>query len=134
MQFIPHVLPIVTGTTVRFLNSDPTPHNVFSPDNEKYNLGTWPQKQTKDYTFNKCTKYPCVYTQLCRVHTEMEAFIVLLQNPFFAVTDKEGKYEIANVPPGTYQLAVWHAKAKAQPKPVTVDATKPATADFTLGK
>ena len=42
-QFIPHVLPVVVGTTVRFLNSDPTPHNVFSPDHEKYNLGTWPQ-------------------------------------------------------------------------------------------
>ena len=48
MQFIPHVLSIVAGTTVRFLNSDPTPHNVFSPDHEKYNLGTWPQGQTKD--------------------------------------------------------------------------------------
>ena len=70
---MPHVLPVVAGTTVKFLNSDPTPHNVFSPDNEKYNLGTWPQGQTKDYVFNKCTKFPCVYTQLCRVHPEMEA-------------------------------------------------------------
>ena len=39
-QFIPHVLPVLAGTKVAFLNSDPTPHNVFSPDNEKYNLGT----------------------------------------------------------------------------------------------
>jgi plastocyanin len=134
MQFIPHVLAVVAGTTVKFLNSDPTPHNVFSPDIEKYNLGTWPQGQTKDYTFNKCTKFPCVYTQLCRVHTEMEGFVVVLQNPFFAVTDKDGHYTIQNVSPGSYTLAVWHAKAKAQPKPVTVDATKPATVDFTLGR
>jgi len=134
MQFIPHVLPVVAGTTVRFLNSDPTPHNVFSPDNEKYNLGTWPQGQTKDHVFTKCAKFPCVYTQLCRVHPEMEGFIVVLQNPFFAVTDKDGRYEIQNVPPGTYQLAVWHAKAKAQPKSVTVDGTKPATIDFALAR
>ena len=133
-QFIPHVLPVIAGTVVRFLNSDPTPHNVFSPDNEKYNLGTWPQGETKDYTFAKCTKFPCVYTQLCRVHTEMEAYILVLQNPFFAVTTKEGTYEIANMPPGTYQLAVWHVKGKAQPKPVTVDASKPAVVDFVLGK
>jgi plastocyanin len=134
MQFIPHVLPVVAGTTVKFLNSDPTPHNVFSPDNEKYNLGTWPQGQTKDYTFNKCTKFPCVYTQLCRVHAEMEGYVVVLQNPFFAVTAKDGHYEIANVPPGNYTVAVWHAKAKAQPKPVTVNASNPATADFLLGR
>ena len=134
MQFIPHVLPVVAGTAVRFLNSDPTPHNVFSPDNEKYNLGTWPQGQAKDYTFSKCAKFPCVYTQLCRVHPEMEGFIVVLQNPFFAVTDKDGHYEIPNVAPGSYTLAVWHAKTKAQPKPVTVEAAKQAVVDFTLAR
>ena len=133
-QFIPHVLPVVVGTTVKFLNSDPTPHNVFSPDNEKYNLGTWPQGESKNYIFSKCAKAPCVYTQLCRVHPEMEGFIVVLQNPFFAVTTKDGHYEIENVPPGAYTLGVWHAKGKAQPKPVTVEAGKPMTVDFALGR
>ncbi len=94
MQFIPHVLPVVVGTTVKYLNSDPTPHNVFSPDYEKFNLGTWPQGQTKDHVYAKCAKAPCVYTQLCRVHPEMEGFVVVLQNPYFAVTDKEGHFEI----------------------------------------
>jgi plastocyanin len=134
MQFIPHVLPIVAGTTVKFLNSDPTPHNVFSPDNEKYNLGTWPQGQTKDYVFNKCAKPPCVYTQLCRVHSEMEGYVVVLQNPYFAVSGKDGHYTIDGVPPGSYTLAVWHQKAKTQPKPVTVEAGKPATVDFVLAR
>jgi plastocyanin len=134
MQFIPHVLPVVVGTTVRFLNSDPTPHNVFSPDNEKYNLGTWPQGQTKDHIFAKCAKAPCVYVQLCRLHPEMEGYIVVLQNPFFAVTDKDGHYKIDNVPPGAYSVAVWHAKGKSQPKPVMVDVSKAAVVDFVLGK
>lgn len=134
MQFIPHVLPVVAGATVKFLNSDPTPHNVFSPDNEKYNLGTWPQGQTKDYTFDKCKKLPCVYTQLCRVHPEMEGFVVVLQNPYFAVTARDGKYEIKDVPPGSYRLGVWDEKGKAAPKPVVVDATKPAVVDFTVKK
>jgi plastocyanin len=134
MQFVPHVLPIVAGTTVEFLNSDPTAHNVFSPDNEKYNLGTWPQGQTKSYAFTKCTKFPCVYTQLCRVHPEMEGFIVVLQNPYFAVTTRDGKYEIKDVPPGSHQLGVWHEKGKAAAQPVSVDASKPAVVDFTLKK
>jgi plastocyanin len=134
MQFMPHVLPIVAGTTVQFLNSDPTPHNVFSPDHEKYNLGTWPQGQKKSYTFDKCKTFPCVYTQLCRVHPEMEGFIVVVQNPYFAVTDRDGKYEIKDVPPGSYQVGVWDEKGKAAAKPVTVDASKPATVDFVVKK
>ena len=134
MQFIPHVLPVVLGTAVRFLNSDPTHHNVFSPNNEKYNLGTWPQGQTKDHVFSKCAKPPCVYTQLCLVHSEMEGYVVVFQNPFFAVTNKDGHYAIDNTPPGAYSLGVWHAKLKAQPKPVTVEAGKPAVVDFTLGR
>jgi plastocyanin len=134
MQFIPHVLPVVAGATVSFLNSDPTPHNVFSPDNEKFNLGTWQQGTAKPYTFSKCTKFPCAYTLLCRVHPEMEGFIVVLQNPYFAVSGKDGHYTIEGVPPGSYSLAVWHQKAKAQPKPVTVAADKVATADFALSR
>ena len=134
MQFVPHVLPVLTGTTVKFLNDDPTAHNVFSPDNEKFNLGTWPQGQTKDYAFSKCAKFPCVYSLLCRVHPEMEGYVVVLQNPYFAVSGKDGHYTIEGVPPGSYTLAVWHQKAKAQPKPVTVDAGKPATVDFVLAR
>ncbi len=134
MQFIPHVLPVVSGTTVKFLNSDPTPHNVFSPDFEKYNLGTWPTGQSKDYTFSKCTKFPCAYTQLCRVHPEMEGFVVVLQNPYFAITDKEGKFDIKGVPAGQYTVGVWHPKLKAQPKPVTVEAGKAATVSFDLAR
>jgi plastocyanin len=133
-QFVPHVLPVLAGTTVKFLNSDPTPHNVFSPDNEKYNLGTWPQGETKDYAFTKCTKAPCVYTQLCRVHPEMEGYVVVLQNPYFVLTNKDGHYQIDNVPPGSYTVAVWHAKGKTQPKPVTVDGSQPATVDFVLSR
>ncbi|HEY3381022.1 MAG TPA: carboxypeptidase regulatory-like domain-containing protein [Vicinamibacterales bacterium] len=133
-QFIPHVMPVVLGTVVKFLNSDPTPHNVFSPDFEKYNLGTWPQGQTKDRPFAACAKFPCVYTQLCRVHPEMEGFVVVVQNPYFGVTDKAGHFAIDGVPPGSYTLAVWHPKLKAQPKPVIVEAGKPATVDFVLAR
>ena len=134
MRFTPHVLPIVSGATISFLNSEPILHNVFSPDNEKYNLGTWPQGQTKDYAFTKCTKFPCVYTQLCRIHPEMEAFIVVLQNPFFAVSDKDGHYEVDDIPPGQYTVGVWHPKLKGSAKPVTVAAGKPVTVDFTLSR
>ncbi len=134
MQFVPHVMPIQSLGTVRFLNSDPTAHNVFSPDNEKFNLGTWPQGQSKEHTFNKCTKSPCVYTLLCRVHPEMEGYIVVLPNQYFAVSAKEGRYTINDVPAGSYTLAVWHQKGKAQPKPVKVEAGKTETVDFSVAR
>lgn len=133
MQFNPHVLPVVLGTTVKFLNSDPTPHNVFTPDFEKFNLGTWPQGQSKDRAFDKCAKFPCVYTLLCRVHAEMEGFIVVLQNSLFAVTDKAGHYTIENVPAGTYSVAVWHPKRKGKAQAATVGAG-PVKADFALSR
>lgn len=134
MKFVPRTLPILVGTTVKFLNSDPTQHNVFSPDYEKYNLGTWPEGQTKDRVFAKCVKAPCAYVQLCRIHPEMEAYVVVLQNPFFAVTDRDGHYRMENVPFGSYALGVWAAKGKAPVKPVTLDAAKPAPVDFVLGR
>ncbi len=134
MKFVPHVLPIVVGTTVKFTNSDTVAHNVFSPDGEKYNLGTFGPGLSKDHTFAKCAKFPCAYTQLCMIHPEMEGFIVVLQNPYFATTNDAGQFTIQGVPPGQYQVGVWQSKGKAAPKAVTVEAGKPATVDFAVGK
>jgi len=127
MQFLPHVIPVVTGTTVRFLNSDPVPHNVFSPEG-KYNLGTWPTGQARDYKFGK----PGVYTQLCRVHPEMEAFVVVLDTPHFAATDAAGRFEIKGVAAGKYKLVAWSEKLKSAQQEVTVESGKTLTVDLTL--
>ena len=127
MQFLPHVMPVATGTTVRFLNSDPVPHNVFSPEG-KYNLGTWPTGQAHDYKFDK----PGVYTQLCRVHPEMEAFVVVLDTPYFAATDAAGRFEIKGVAAGKYKLVAWSEKLKSAQQEVTVEGGKTLTVDLTL--
>jgi len=129
MQFIPHVLAVVKGTTVSFLNSDPVAHNVFSPEG-KYNLGTWPQGQTREHTFDK----PGVYTQLCRVHPEMEGYVVVLDTPHFAVTDGSGAYEIKGVAPGKYKMVAWSEKLKKWEQEVTVEGDKTATVDVTLAR
>jgi plastocyanin len=116
MTFIPHVLPVQTGTTVDFLNNDEVKHNVFSPDNEKYNLGTWPKGAVKQYTFTK----QGVYTQLCNVHPEMESFIIALDTPYFAVSDKDGNFELQGVPPGNYTIKVWHEKLRFKKQQIAV--------------
>lgn len=129
MEFIPHVLPVVVGTTVRFLNSDTVAHNVFSPEG-KYNLGTWPTGQTKDHVFDK----PGAYTQLCRVHPEMEGYVVVLDTPYFAKTDKGGEFEIKDVPAGKYKLVAWSEKLKRAEQDVTVEAGKVTAADVAMSR
>lgn len=130
LQFLPHVLPVVIGTTVDFLNSDSVLHNVFSPDAcaDRFNLGTFPQGQTKSFTFKKA----CFAALLCKVHPEMEGFVAALPTPYFAVTSPDGSYEIKDVPDGTYTVKVWHPTLKPAEKSVVV---KGATeAGFAIAK
>lgn len=127
MKFIPHVLPVVKGTTVRFLNSDPGRHNVFSPEGD-YNLGNWTRGETRNYTFDTSG----VYTQLCRRHDEMGAFVVVLDTPYFSTTDPVGAFEITNVPPGEYTLVAWSETLRTAEQPITVEAERPITVNLTL--
>ncbi len=130
MQFIPHVLPVLVGTTVDFLNSDAVLHNAFSPEDcaAKFNLGTWPQGQSKSYTFVK----ECVATVLCNVHPEMEGFVLALPTSYFAVTSADGSYQIKDVPDGTYTVKVWHPKMKKAQQSLTVAGA--TEANFQLAK
>jgi plastocyanin len=128
LVFVPRVLPIHQGTTVEFKNSDPTGHNVFTPDNEKYDLGTWPAGQVRKYTFSKTG----VYRQLCRVHDDMIAYIVVLDTRFFALSDKAGKFRIGGLPAGKYTVGVWHEKLVAADASVDVAAGKPTELNVTL--
>jgi plastocyanin len=127
MTFIPHVLAVQIGTTAKFLNSDPVLHNVFTPSKagNKFNLGSWPKGQTKPYTFDKAGEVRL----LCNVHPEMEAWVIVLPNPYFAKTGPDGSYTIANAPPGKYTLKVWHEKAKFAPLEVTVPASGDVTSN-----
>src|SRR5512142_228160 len=129
MQFTPHVLPIVVGTTVDFHNSDSVLHNVFSPDAsaDKFNLGTWPQGQVKSYTFKK----EGFAALLCKVHPEMEAYIAALPTPYFAVAKADGSYDIKGVPEGAQTVKTWNPKLKAGSKAVTVAASTEANFELT---
>lgn len=131
MVFIPHVLPIVAGTTVDFHNNDNVLHNVFTPDKcaEKFNLGTWAAGEVRSYTYKEVG---CVSVILCNVHPEMEAWVVVLQNSYFYKTAKDGLFTIENVPAGKYTLKVWHKKAKGSPQEVTVPQEGEVSVDFKM--
>jgi plastocyanin len=130
LMFVPHVMPILVGTTVDFQNSDAVLHNVFSPDAcaEKFNLGTWPKGQSKSFTFKK----ECFASLLCKVHPEMEGFVVAVPTPYFAVTKADGSFVILNVPDGSYKVKVWHPKLKGTENQVTVAGD--TAADFSIAR
>lgn len=134
MTFVPHVVVVQAGTTVEFLNSDPVGHNVYWPSisgNKKlsHNLGTWPKGDKKAFQFNDVG----VAGLLCNVHPEMNGYVVVVPTPYFAVTDKNGNYEIKNVPAGKYTLKTWSEDGKVTTQAVEVTASG-ATADLTVKK
>jgi plastocyanin len=122
LVFVPHVLPVLKGTTVDFKNSDTVKHNIFSSRKSPtvFNLGTYSAGVVRSVTFDKAG----VVTLLCNVHAEMSAYAVVVETPFFAVTDRQGNFTIAGVPPGSYQLSFWHEALASDPQSVTVEKGK----------
>lgn len=134
MAFIPHLVAVQQGTTVEFLNSDPVGHNVYWPSvsgNKKlaHNLGTWPKGEKKPFQFNDLG----VASLLCNVHPEMSGYVVVVPTPYFAVTDKDGNFEIKNVPAGKYTLKTWSEDGKPTTQAVDLSGAT-ATVDLTVRK
>ena len=113
--FIPHVLPVVKGSTVEFPNDDPIFHNVFSLSGARsFDLGRYPKGDSRSVTFEK----PGIVPVFCHLHSDMAAIILVLDNPFFAVPDAEGQYRIEGIPPGRYTLVAWHERSEPVEVPV----------------
>lgn len=132
LTFVPHVIAVQKGTTIDFPNSDLVRHNVFSPPecSKQFNLGTYDVGVVKHVTFDEAGEIPL----LCNVHAEMSAFVLVLENPYFSVTGRDGSFKIENVPPGTYKLSAWHEKLRTVTKDVTIEAGKTTSMDFQLKK
>jgi plastocyanin len=134
MAFIPHLVAVQQGTTVDFLNSDPVGHNVYWPSisgNKKlsHNLGTWPKGEKKPFQFNDLG----VASLLCNVHPEMSGYVVVVPTPYFAVTDKDGNFEIKGIPAGKYTLKTWSEDGKPTTQAVDASAAT-ATVELTVKK
>jgi plastocyanin len=131
LTFVPHILPVPVGATVHFPNNDKVDHNIFSLSRtNKFNLGSYTPGESKTVRFDK----PGIVELRCDVHAEMAAYIMVLKNPYFAVTDDQGRFEIPdskhleqngikeikNLPPGKYVLKTWHEKLKSKKQAVIV--------------
>ena len=128
MSFVPRILVVAAGDTVKFLNHDNVVHNVYSPDGEGYNLGSFKQEEERTFTFTKVGGY----TQLCSIHPEMLGFIYVAPGSFGVPVDAKGHFTMSGVPAGTYTLAVWNTHLKAPDKTVTVAAGQTVTEKLSL--
>ncbi|MFA5058919.1 MAG: carboxypeptidase regulatory-like domain-containing protein [Opitutaceae bacterium] len=130
-MFVPHILPIVVGTTVEWPNEDDIYHNVFSmSETAQFDLGLYDRNHpAKRVTFTK----PGRVDVFCAIHTKMHCILLVLPNPYFALADSRGRFVIKGVPPGVYQLRGWHERLPSQVREITVPEQGEIKVDFVLG-
>ena len=127
--FVPHVLAITTGTTVDFPNSDKFYHNVFSLSKTRpFDLGRYAAGSSRPVRFDRAG----IVRVFCDIHSHMNAYILVFNHPFFALTDGDGRYRIENVPPGTYGVIAWNEGTSTEARPITVPDGGVAELDFTV--
>ena len=128
-QYVPHVLALRTGQTLHVTTSDPTLHNVHGTctANGPFNFALVAPGQSRDLSFSQPELFPI----RCDVHPWMKAYVQVFAHPFFAVTDKNGHFEIDHVPSGAYTLAAWQEKYGVLRQSVRMDDGKTANASFT---
>ncbi|MBI4456290.1 MAG: carboxypeptidase-like regulatory domain-containing protein [Acidobacteria bacterium] len=104
LNFVPHVLAVRTGSTVRFENSDGMPCRVYSTSPAANFVLRLEAGKPTTITFD----HAGVIEVRCAQHSRQYAYILVKENPFFALTDAKGEYRISNVPPGRYTLQAWY--------------------------
>ncbi|MEE8541734.1 MAG: plastocyanin/azurin family copper-binding protein [Desulfobacterales bacterium] len=146
LTFMPHILPVPVGATVFFPNHDKVDHNVFSLSRtQKFNFGSYKPGENKSIRFDK----PGIVELRCDVHAEMMAYIMVMKNPFFGVSDAKGRFQIPDpdylkqagltgietIPAGKYTVKTWHEKLKSKKQTIEIpaDGTVSIKLDLTRG-
>lgn len=145
LTFSPHVLPVLVGSTVQFPNNDKVAHNVFSLSRTKtFNLGSYGPGASPTVVFDE----PGIVELRCDVHAEMLAYVMVMKNPYFAVTDDQGRFTIPDtryleahgitgipeLPAGQYKIKSRHPKLKTISQTVMVPASGAVDVQLTLSR
>ena len=128
-RYVPHVLGVMIGQPLLIRNSDPLLHNVHGLpfSNKEFNVG----QPVKGSELRRILTHHEVMIRIkCDVHPWMGAWVGVLPHPYFAVTDESGRYEIEGLPPGSYEVAVWHERYKSVSRTITTRGA--AELDFEL--
>lgn len=128
-QYKPHVMGIMVGQAYKILNSDGVLHNIHTLPtvNPAFNRAMPPTLKEASTVFEKPE---AVFHIKCDVHPWMSAYVAVFTNPFFSVTSTDGKFSIAGLDPGTYEITAWHEKLGTQTASITVGASDTKTQNF----
>jgi hypothetical protein len=125
------VFGVRIGQPIEIVNSDPTLHNIHAlPNaNQEFNMGQPIQGMKMTRTF---TAREVMVPFKCDVHGWMNAYVGVLDHPYFAVTDSDGRFELKSLPPGTYTVEAWHERLGATTQSVTLEQKDTKTVTFSF--
>ena len=130
-RYHPHVFGVRVGQEFEIVNSDPTLHNIHAlpKGNKEFNNGQPIQGMRMKHKF---TAKEIMVPFKCDVHGWMNAYVGVLDHPYFATTDKDGKFELKGLPPGTYTIEAWHEKLGTTTQSVTLGPKETKEISFTF--
>jgi Carboxypeptidase regulatory-like domain len=130
-RYHPHVFGVMVNQPLEILNSDPTLHNIHAlpKGNAEFNNGQPIQGMKTEHKF---TAKEVMVPFKCDVHGWMNAYVGVMDNPYFQVTAKDGKFTLKGLPPGTYTIEAWHEKLGTQEVKVTLGAKETKDANFSF--
>jgi hypothetical protein len=130
-RYHPHVFGMRVNQPLEIINSDPTLHNIHAmpKGNSEFNTGQPIQGMKMTHTFDK----PEIMVPFkCDVHGWMNAYVGVLDHPYFAVTKEDGKFELKDLPAGTYTVTAWHERLGTQDQKVTLGEKESKDVNFTF--
>jgi plastocyanin len=129
LAFLPSLVPIQVGTRVEFPNLDDTYHNIFSYSPAKrFDLGRYrpEERPIPSVVFDK----PGLVTLRCEIHEHMRGLILVLDTPYFAITDADGRFRLSGLPSGRYTLKAWIDSKTTRQQSVELKSGATAHLDF----
>jgi|SRR5579859_1390494 len=129
-QYKPHIVALQAGQKLDVVNSDETTHNIHpTPNNNREWNMTQPHGVPLEQTF---AREEIAIPVKCNVHPWMRGYIAVFKHPYFAVTDKNGNFDLKDLPPGTYTITAWQEKLGSTNQKITVGAGETKTMDFSF--
>lgn len=130
-RYTPHVFGMQVGQTLQIVNSDPTLHNIHATPsvNDEFNMGQPIQNMTFERTFDSAE---VMVPFKCDVHGWMNAYVGVLDHPYFATTALDGLFDISSLPPGDYIVEAWHEALGTQTQNITVTTGGTTEVSFTF--